>query len=114
MPATVPPPWARAVAETYAAPTCTKCADFARAVAAVAPAAWSAGYAAGHADGHAQGLAEGLAEGPAHPAVVDSVRRVFGGWDGHAAALARSVVRFRQQHAAARQEVNAHERRRAA
>ena len=61
-------------------------------------ALWAAAYAQGHADG----LAEGLAQGAAHPAVVESVARVFAGWDGAEAARARSVTHFHAWHAQAR------------
>lgn len=89
-----------AVALSHAGPSCD-CGD------------WSRGYAAGaanvapraYADGHAAGLAEGLAAGPAHPAVAESVARIFDGWDGAAAAHARSVAAFRAWHAAAREGV---------
>lgn len=46
-----------------------------------------------------------------HPAVADSVARVFAGWDGAEAAHARSVARFRTWHTQARaelKEVNAY------
>lgn len=59
-------------------------------------------YAAAYAQGHADGLAEGLAQGAAHPAITDSVARVFAGWDGAAAAHARSVADFHAWHTAAR------------
>ncbi|STY69842.1 hypothetical protein [Micrococcus luteus] len=62
-------------------------------------------YAAAYAQGHADGLAEGLAQGAAHPAVTDSVARVFAGWDGAEAAHARSVAAFRAWHAQARAEL---------
>lgn len=47
-----------------------------------------------------------------HPVIVDSVRRMFGGWDGAEAAHARSVARFRTWHAQARataEEVQHHD-----
>jgi hypothetical protein len=44
--------------------------------------------------GYSQGLQEGLAEGPNHPAVIESVKRVFGDWDGATAARQRSAARF--------------------
>lgn len=89
-----------ALALSHAGPSCP-CGD------------WSRGYAAGaanvapraYADGHAAGLAEGLAAGPAHPAVAESVARMFGPWDGAAAAAGWSVTRFRQWHAAQREGV---------
>lgn len=59
-------------------------------------------YAAAYAQGHADGLAEGLAQGAAHPAVVESVARIFHGWDGAEAAHARSVTHFNAWHAQAR------------
>lgn len=59
-------------------------------------------YAAGYAQGHAD--AAGL--GPAHPAVADSVARMFSSWDGPDAAHARSIVRFQQW----REEVTADDR----
>ena len=40
-----------------------------------------------------------------HPAVADSVARIFHGWDGADAAHARSVARFRTWHAQARAEL---------
>lgn len=40
-----------------------------------------------------------------HPAIVDSVARVFAGWDGAAAAHARSVADFRAWHTQARAEL---------
>ncbi|WP_431794057.1 hypothetical protein [Micrococcus luteus] len=40
-----------------------------------------------------------------HPAVADSVARIFHGWDGAEAAHARSVARFRTWHAQARAEL---------
>lgn len=62
-------------------------------------------FAAAYAQGHADGLAEGLAQGAAHPAVVESVARIFHGWAGAEAAHARSVARFREWHTAARAEL---------
>ena len=50
-------------------------------------------------------LAEGLAQGAAHPAVADSVARIFHGWDGAEAAHARSVADFHAWHGAARAEL---------
>lgn len=67
-------------------PTCPTCAD------------WSRGYAAGYPDGKADGMAEAAGLGPAHPAVVDSVARMFPGWDGADAAHARNVARFHAWH----------------
>lgn len=69
-------------------------------------------YAAAYAEGHAAGLAEGLAQGASHPAVVESVARVFAGWDGADAAHDRSVARFcdwYDQARAERTEVAEHE-----
>ena len=40
-----------------------------------------------------------------HPAVADSVARVFAGWDGEVAAHARSVAHFHAWHAQARAEL---------
>lgn len=40
-----------------------------------------------------------------HPAVADSVARIFHGWGGAEAAHARSVARFRTWHAQARAEL---------
>ncbi|MFI8808356.1 hypothetical protein [Micrococcus luteus] len=40
-----------------------------------------------------------------HPAVADSVARIFHGWDGAAAAHARSVADFHAWHTAARAEL---------
>lgn len=71
-------------------------------------------FAAAYAQGHADGLAEGLAQGAAHPAVTDSVARVFAGWDGAEAAHARSVTHFHAWHAQARaglKEETDHDRR---
>lgn len=34
-----------------------------------------------------------------HPAIADSVARIFHGWDGADAALARSVAHFHEWHA---------------
>lgn len=68
-------------------------------------------FAAAYAQGHAAGLAEGLAQGAAHPAVVESVTRMFPSWDGPEAAHDRSVARFRDwydQARAAAQGVTAH------
>lgn len=47
--------------------------------------------------GYTTGLRDGLAQGPAHPAVQQSVQRMFGDWDGAQAAQQRSVERFKQQ-----------------
>ena len=81
-------------------PTCRHCAD------------WAYGYAEGYAQGHASCLAagrvQGAAEGPAHPAIADSVARMFAGWDGAEAAHARSAAHFRDWHTQARREVNVH------
>lgn len=68
---------------THHGPSCSRCAD------------WAHGYADGYQDGHAAGYIAGAAEGPAHPAVVDSVARIFHGWAGPAAALRASVHRVR-------------------
>ncbi|WP_049161560.1 hypothetical protein [Micrococcus luteus] len=40
-----------------------------------------------------------------HPAITDSVARVFAGWDGAEAAHARSAAAFRTWHTAARAEL---------
>ncbi|MEZ7690979.1 hypothetical protein O3677_11240 [Micrococcus luteus] len=40
-----------------------------------------------------------------HPAVADSVARIFHGWDGAEAAHARSVAHFQAWHTAARAEL---------
>ncbi|MCV7744781.1 hypothetical protein [Micrococcus luteus] len=40
-----------------------------------------------------------------HPAVADSVARIFHGWDGAEAAHARSVADFHAWHGAARAEL---------
>lgn len=40
-----------------------------------------------------------------HPAVADSVARIFHGWDGAEAAHARSVADFHAWHTAARAEL---------
>lgn len=72
-------------------PSCTHCAD------------WSAGYALGYSHGLAKGYADAAGDGPAHPAVADSVARMFGTWDGPDAARARSVTRFQTWHSAQRE-----------
>lgn len=77
------------LAEAEHVPTCP-CGDWGRAVALVLA------LASGH-------------ECTAHPAIVDSVRRTFGTWDGAEAAHARSAAGFRDWYAQARQEVNAHD-----
>lgn len=80
----------RPTAETHHGPTCANCAD------------WAHGYASGHADGYSQGYAAAAGQGPAHPAVADSVSRMFGpSWDGPDAAAARSRARFHAWHATA-------------
>lgn len=78
-------PFSETVTGPYG-PTCPRCAD------------WSRGYAAGYPDGKADGMKEAAGLGPAHPAVVDSVTRMFPGWDGTAAARARSATRFHAWH----------------
>ena len=93
---TVAAPWARALALSPSAPSCP-CGDYARALADAAPMVWAEAYAAGYRDG--------AGEGPAHPAVVDSVARMFAPWDGPDAAHVRSVTRFRTWHAQARAEL---------
>lgn len=77
------------LAEAEHVPTCP-CGDWGRAVALVLA------LASGH-------------ECTAHPAIVDSVRRTFGTWDGAEAAHVRSAAGFRDWYAQARQEVNAHD-----
>lgn len=47
--------------------------------------------------GYSDGLQSGLAQGPNHPAVIESVQRMFNGWDGVQAARQRSTQRFWQQ-----------------
>lgn len=78
-------------------PTCQHCAD------------WSHGYTVGYEHGKKAGFTEGRitgsTEGPAHPAIVESVNRMFPDWDGYNAAMNRSVLRFREWHRSARQEV---------
>lgn len=64
-------------------PSCTSCAD------------WARGYAEGYQAGHLAGIDAAAGMGPAHPAVVDSVARIFHGWHGPAAALRASVHRVR-------------------
>lgn len=91
-----------AVALSHAGPSCD-CGDWARGYGARAAEV----AARARAEGHAAGLAEGLAAGPTHPAVAESVARMFDGWDGAAAAHARSVTTFRRWHTAAREEVAA-------
>lgn len=44
--------------------------------------------------GYETGLREGLAKGHTHPAVQDSVSRMFGDWQGINASLAQSVEEF--------------------
>lgn len=73
------------LAEAEHVPTCP-CGDWGRAVALVLA------LASGH-------------ECAAHPAIVDSVRRTFGTWDGAEAAHARSVAHFQAWHAQARAEL---------
>ena len=72
---------------SHRGPACPSCAD------------WARGYAEGFARGRDAGRLEGALEGPAHPAVADSVARMFAGWDGPDAAHARSVAQFREWHA---------------
>lgn len=82
------------LAEAEHAPTCP-CGDWGRAVALVLA------LASGH-------------ECAAHPAIVDSVRRTFGSWDGAEAAHARSAADFHEWHTAARagrKEATDHDRR---
>lgn len=62
-------------------PTCTGCSDYAR------------GYAAAWAD--AQATLPTFQH--THPAIADSVARMFAGWDGAEAAHRRSVARFRAE-----------------
>ncbi|MEW1965445.1 hypothetical protein AB0302_08655 [Micrococcus sp. NPDC078436] len=75
------------LAEAEHAPTCP-CGDWGRAIALVLA------LASEH-------------DCTAHPAIVDSVRRTFGVWDGAEAAQLRSVLQFRDWHAQARQGVSA-------
>lgn len=42
-----------------------------------------------------------------HPAIADSVARLFPEWDGAAAAHVRSIARFQDWYAEARKEVTA-------
>lgn len=67
-------------------------------------ALYSTAYRAGWTD------AAGL--GAAHPAVVDSVNRIFAGWQGVGAARSASVTRFRDWYANTRsaEEVTADDR----
>src|SRR5699024_37290 len=44
--------------------------------------------------GYSQGRTEGLAQGPTHPAVQQSVERMFGDWHGAEAARQQSTQRF--------------------
>lgn len=78
-------------------PSCAVCSDWAR--------GYAEGYAAGLAEGREAGRLEGVAEGPAHPAVVDSVARMFPEWDGADAAHSRSVAQFHEWHRTARAEL---------
>ena len=83
-------PTLSAGALSHRGPSCTSCADWSK--------GFAEGWAAGHALGHAAGRLEGATEGPVHPAVVESVARLFHGWDGLDAAHARSVARVRPAH----------------
>ena len=73
------------LAEAEHAPTCP-CGDWGRAVALVLA------LASGH-------------ECAAHPAIAESVARIFHGWDGADAAHARSITAFKTWHADARAQV---------
>lgn len=88
-------PWAQALAASTVVPTCA-CGDWCRALAVAVPLVW--------ADAYDHGRRAGALEGPAHPAVVDSVNRMFAGWDGADAAAARSVARFHDWHQGARRQ----------
>ena len=98
-PAVTVTPWEQALAASAVVPTCG-CGDWCRALAVAVPLVW--------ADAYDHGRRAGTLEGAAHPAVVDSVNRMFAGWDGADAAAARSVARFRAWHAEARKGANAH------
>ena len=87
------------LADTFT-PAC-HCGDAARALAHVLPLIADA-LATASAQGYEAGRLTGAAEGAAHPAVADSVSRMFAGWDGAQAADARSGARFRAWHADAR------------
>ena len=54
--------------------------------------------------GYSQGLREGLEQGPTHPAVQQSVQRMFPGWDGAHNALQRSIDRFNAERGGDRHE----------
>lgn len=62
-------------------------------------------YAAAYWRGWQDRDAQAIADGPVHPAVADSVARMFHGWDGAEAARERSIAQFRAWHARARAEV---------
>jgi len=59
-------------------------------------------YAAAYWRGWQDRDAQAIADGPVHPAVADSVARIFHGWDGAEAAHAQSAAHFREWHAKAR------------
>lgn len=50
------------------------------------------------------GFTDAAGLGAAHPAVVDSVKRVFAGWDGLDAAREASVTKFKAWHQQTRKE----------
>lgn len=56
------------------------------------------------ADGYQWGFNDGAGLGAAHPAVADSVKRIFAGWGGLDAARQASVTRFKKWHATTRRE----------
>lgn len=87
------------LADTFT-PAC-HCGDTARALAHVLPLIADA-LATASAQGYEADRLIGATEGAVHPAVADSVSRMFAGWDGAQAADARSGARFRAWHADAR------------
>lgn len=65
-----------------------------------------------YAAAYRQGYTDAAGQGPAHPAVVDSVNRMFAGWPGIEHARSTSVTRFRDWYANTRsaEEVTADDR----
>lgn len=68
---------------SHRGPSCSSCAD------------WAHGYAEGYAAGHTAGFDAAAGMGPAHPAVQESVARVFAGWAGPDEALHKSIRRVK-------------------
>lgn len=71
--------------------------------------AYNDGFSNGHAIGYGTGLQEGLQQGPAHPAVQESVARMFDGWDGADNARQRSTQRFWNDYRAHRRGGDRHD-----